>query len=50
MDDSERLAEVVFRWLEQKASVTWSDIAHLCKQTGFHELSEAIAKAYENGV
>ena len=31
------------------SSVTWADIATLCKQTGFNELSEAIVKAYESG-
>ena len=48
-DDREKLAEVVFRWLEQMSSVTWADIASLCKQTGFNELSAAIVKAYESG-
>ena len=48
-DDRERLAEVIYRWLEQTSSVTWADIASLCMQTGFNELSEAISKAYEHG-
>ena len=48
-DDREKLAEVIFHWLEQMSSVTWADIASLCKQTGFNELSAAIVKAYESG-
>ena len=48
-EDSEKLAEVVFRWMEQKTFVTWAEIAHLCKLIGFHELSEALNKAYESG-
>ena len=48
-DDREKLAEVVFRWLEQVSSVTWADIASLCKQTGFNKFSAAIVKAYESG-
>ena len=50
-DDSERLTEVVFRWLEhKKSSVTWADVSRVCTQTGFHELAEALTKAYETGI
>ena len=35
--------------MEQKTFVTWAEIAHLCKLIGFHELSEALNKAYKCG-
>ena len=30
-------------------SKAWADIALMCKQTGFNELTEAINKAYKSG-
>ena len=47
-DDREKLAAVIFRWLEQTSSVAWADIALICKQTWFNQLSEAINKAYKS--
>ena len=48
-DDSERLTEVVFKWLELKPDAKWSDVASLCQMTGFNDIAEGIHKAYTSG-
>ena len=48
-EDGDRLAEVVFTWLEQKSRVRWIDVASLCEMTGFNYISEGISRAYTTG-
>ena len=37
------------RWLESKRNPKWSDVAALCEDTGYNQISESLYNAYYTG-
>ena len=47
--DKVKLEEVVHCWLESKRNPKWSDVAALCEDTGYNQISESLYNAYYTG-
>ena len=39
----------MYRWLESKRNPKWRDVAALCEDTGYNQISESLYNAYYTG-
>ena len=48
-DNKDRLAEVVYEWYGGMRTVTWADVAGVCRKIGHYDLADSLEKAYDTG-